>query len=178
MKELQGQFIKFMGNLEHKLAGLGVSLFDYPIDHICYRVADLGRFEVISKVLKKASVLHTTKFFHERYFHLFVLKKPLTYKSIAIHFIEFAEPGGSDLYSEGFQHIELLTTKPLTKIVRDKQKLKKLLFEDKYGEEQYLKWPDKSAVKLTPYSIIIKSMLEDDPIITLNKSQYGEQSRK
>lgn len=167
MKELRGKFIKFMSSMEHKLAGLGVSIFDYPIDHICYRVADLKRFQKISKSLKKASVLYTTKLFHERHFHLFVLKHALTYKGISINFIEFAEPGGSDSYNEGFQHIEFLTTKTLEGIVSDKNKLNTLLFEGKFGEEQYLKWPDKTALKLTPSSIAIKSMLEDNPTITV-----------
>jgi len=160
--------MQFATHLEKKLTALNLSFNDFPIDHVGYRAKTKKDFQNLFQLFQKASILYTTKQHHGRSFHMFVLKKPFEYNKVSIPYLEFAEPGGSDSYEKGFQHIELLTNKTIEEIVTNKTKLKDLLFEGKFGDETYLKWPDKTALKVTKVPLITKSLLDDESKIILN----------
>lgn len=169
MKKIHIEFQDFMSNFILKLSKIDISIDNFIIDHVGYRAATSDDYKELFDKFKRASVLYTIKNFHDRSFHLFVLKQPLKFKNITIHYLEFAQPGGSDKYDRGFQHIEILSNKAIESLFLNKTKIKKLLFEDKYGEETYLKWPDKTALKVSKRTIITKSLLEDNPKIIINK---------
>jgi len=166
MKNFTNQFESFMADLEGRVQHLGFSLTDYPIDHVAYRCATLSSFEELKKVFAENSVLHAEKFYHERTFCTFVLRKPLQYKDVRVHCLEFAQPGGSDAYDEGFQHIEFHTNKSFDNIVADKTQIKDMWFTSKHdSSEVYLKWPDKVCIKITSVPILTKALTEDNPRI-------------
>ena len=167
MREVRREFVSFMKDFDSRLSDLGIGLTEYPVDHVCYRVDTKQAFGEYFEIFKGASVLYTKKFFHGRNFLLFVLREPFSFKNISIAYLEFAEPGGSDDYNRGFQHLELHTNRNIREIVKDGKKLEELLFKGKHGDEEYLKWSDKIALKITSKPIITKSLLEDDPEIVL-----------
>lgn len=169
MQQIHKEFQNFMSNLILKFSKLDISIDNYIIDHVGYRAATLDDYKELFDKFKRASVLYTIKHYHDRSFHLFVLKQPLKYKNISIPYLEFAQPGGSDKYDRGFQHIEILSNKAIESLFLNKTEIKKLLFEDKYGEETYLKWPDKTALKVSKRTIITKSLLDDNPKIIINE---------
>ena len=166
MDEIQAQFVAFMSDIYQRSLGIGVDLTRYPIDHTAFRVANAEDFQKYLEIFKANSILHTEKFFHERKFMCFALRQPLTWQDVSIYFIEFAEPGGSDTYETGFQHVEILTPVALEEIFSSPQ-AKELLFSGKFGEDQYIKWPDKMVLKLKRKPIIVESLTEDNPQIFL-----------
>jgi len=168
MHVISQEFEIFMQVLEERLHTLGIVFSDYPIDHVCYRVANISEFENLQQKFMQASLLCTKKFFHERTFLLFVLRKPFVYKEFAIPYLEFAQPGGSDSYARGFQHIEFHTNKHIKALVKDTASIQDLLCVSKHGDETYLKWPDKVCLKVTAKPIITKALLDDNPKIFLN----------
>lgn len=165
MEEIRKEFVVFMKDHESRLLKIGISLTDYPIDHACYRVSTLADFERLFKEFGKISVLYTTKIFHERKFCMFVLRQPLTYKSFSVSYLEFAQPGGSDDYDRGFQHIEFITNVKIGNISKQKKKISKLLFVTKRTDEEYLKWPDKVSLKVRSVPLVSQALLEDNPEI-------------
>gem|GEM_PF-5161359 len=139
----------------------------FPLDHICYRVKTLDEYKEYKELFISQSRLYTEKFFHERHFHAFVLKEPLVYKSAKFYYLEFAEPGGSDSYERGFQHIEFLTNKHWEDMLT-KDLLIKYLYESKNGE-RYIKYEDKIAIKITDTPQITYALLEDNSKIFVNR---------
>ncbi len=86
------------------------------------------------------------------------MKSPLTLGDIAISCIEFSEPGGSDSYTTGFQHIEIITKRNLSQISNKQGIIKEYLFKGKFGDEVYMKWPDKVSLKTTSTPLIMKAL--------------------
>lgn len=159
------EFNTFISDLEIRLKDIGVELEGYPVDHVCYRAGSFTEYQALFNKFRDESVLYTTKHFHERNFYLFVLKDPLKYKSISAAYLEFSQPGGSDNYTTGFQHLEFYTNLKVEDLVKRNKSAGALIYKGKYDDEAYLKWPDKVAVKLTKVPIITKSLLEDNPTI-------------
>ncbi len=162
------QYIEFVGDLAKRHSSIGLTFSSFPLDHVCYRADSLETYTQLFDFFKSQSVLYTTKLFHDRHFHAFVLRKPLEFGGAKFHYLEFAEPGGSDDYALGFQHFEFMTNKILSTVIPE-SKLTELLFKSKYGEE-YLKWPDKIAVKFTAIPQITKALLEDNSEIVVKKA--------
>ncbi len=162
MTDFQPQFEAFMKQLQLNAASLPFSFSEYPIDHACYRVATpedyqntLAAFEALSSVVVSAP-------HHERNFHILLLKNPLTHNDLSVSCIELSEPGGSDSYRTGFQHIEFHATKDLQQLVAGNTDLAPYFFIGKFGDEHYLKWPDKLALKFTATPVLIKSLSKED----------------
>lgn len=164
---LEEEFNRFITELESRLNKINIDLEDYLVDHVCYRVSSTSEYQVLFDMFREESVLYTTKHFHERKFHLFVLKDSLKHKSISVPYLEFSEPGGSDDYSTGFQHLEFHSNLAVMDLIKGNPAGEELLYISKHGDEEYLKWPDKICLKVTAVPIITKSLLEDNPEIFL-----------
>jgi predicted metalloenzyme YecM len=162
MRDFQTDYEAFMKVLEDHAASLPFSFSEYPIDHACYRMATQKDYEEICAEFKNLSSEIVNAPHHGRNFHIFVLSKPLTYKNTKVSCIEVSEPGGSDNYPTGFQHIEFLTKLDLQKAVTGNKNLEPFLFTGKFGDEIYLKWPDKLALKFTATPVLEKSKSKED----------------
>jgi len=167
MENIRKEFVEFCELIEERVKEFNFDFGTFPTDHTCYRAATKEEYEQYRDLFIENSVLYTKKYFHERDFHMFVLKEPLEYKGFKFHYLEFAQPGGSDTYATGFQHIEFLTKKKWEDLV-DQNILDKYLFKSKNGEE-YIKWEDKSALKLTDTPQVTHALLEDNSEIHLVK---------
>lgn len=168
MERIRKEFSGFVDDFKRRLNEVGIDLSDLPIDHVCYRVRDQNDYKKLFKKLSAASLFYTTKFFHERSFHLFVLRQPLTHQEVTTPYLEFSQPGGSDRYERGFQHLEFHTNLSIHDLIKRGPKAGSLLFLGKHDGEEYLKWPDKVALKLTRKPVITKALFEDNPEITAN----------
>ena len=168
MIDLKQEFLKFMSIIELKLKDIGISINSYSIDHVCFRVDNQKDFRLYTNKFKSLSKVYSMKILHDRKFYIFVLKIPLKYKGIEIPYIELSEPGGSDNYSLGFQHIEFHSNVNIKDLIKNRDKLDDLLYRSKKSNEVYLKWPDKITNKVTKKAIITKALLEDNPTIYLN----------
>lgn len=160
MTDFHSQFRTFINDLERRLLRIGINLEEYAIDHACFRVRTIEEFEKFREELKVISVVYSEAFHNERQFLIFILKRPLIYDNARIYTIEFAEPGGSDAYETGFQHIEILTNLELSQLSKKPQEVEKLLFHTKNGEV-YIKWEDKVSCKTTNVSVFLKQITED-----------------
>ena len=158
MNNFQKEFEAFMTTLEGHCKDLPFSFSEYPIDHACYRMNTPEDYEQLCKAFQEISMVVINAPHHERKFHSFVLRKPLTYKNTKVDCVEVSEPGGSDDYTTGFQHIEFHTTQDLKKIASSIPSLASYIFAGKFGDEVYLKWPDKLALKFTDTPLVVKSM--------------------
>lgn len=167
MDSLHQEFSQFIVTLEKRLQEVGITLADHSIDHVCFRIANEEAFHKYFELFKENSILYTRKLYRERAFCMFTLRQPFQYKEQAIPYVELSQPGGSDNYDTGFQHIELHIPQGVADLVKDASKLGDFLFTDKYGEETYLKWEDKLVVKTTAVPLVTKSLLFDNPEITL-----------
>ena len=156
---LQQEFETFMSDFESKLTGVGLSLDKYPIDHICFRVSEIKNYEHFLKVFTKMSKLYASRIHNGRKFTIFLLKTPLTYKEFKINVLEYSEPGGSDNYDQGFQHIEFLSKDKMPKLESDSSII---------SEDAYVKWPDKIVAKLTSEPILIHVLSKSDALVKVS----------
>ena len=157
MRDFQTEFEDFMKVLEGHSQSLPFAFSKFPIDHACYRMATQKDYKEICTEFEKLSSEIVNAPHHNRKFHIFVLREPITYKGTKVSCIEVSEPGGSDNYPTGFQHIEFLTNLDLQKVVAKNKDLEPFIFTGKFGDEVYLKWPDKLALKFTATPVLEKS---------------------
>ncbi len=161
------EFCRFMEEMDNRISSLGLDITKYPIDHMAFRVTNQTEYVDFREKFKSLSVAYTTKFFHEREFYCMFLREPFVWKNIKVHFLEFAQPGGSDSYELGFQHIEILTPLSFNDVFPN-EKYKEMLFTPKYeGEEPYIKWEDKKVLKLKRTPIIVESFTQENPTVNL-----------
>lgn len=166
--QINREYSVFINDLKQRLSDLNLTFQSFPLDHICYRANSQKDYDTYFEFFKSKSILYTDKIFHDRHFHTFVLNEPFNYAEVKFYYLEFAEPGGSDDYENGFQHFEFLTNQHLEDVVT-KGKIERLIFKSKHGEE-YLKWEDKISVKFIDTPQITKALLEDNPTIVVNRT--------
>jgi predicted metalloenzyme YecM len=160
---LQKEYEIFMEEMAKRSKLIGLDIDSFPIDHVCYRAKDIESFNIFLELFKSLSVIYTVKTYHERKFYTFFLKDALTYKNISSYVIEYSEPGGSDTYDNGFQHLELLTNKSYEDILDMGSKdVKDLVFEGKFGDERYLKWNDKKVIKVKSIPLYYISLSDEE----------------
>ena len=162
MDTFQNDFDKFLIDLFLRLEEIDFPTSSFSIDHVCYRVQDNSSYQKAVNNLIESSRIHISKTHHDRTFNLFFLKSPLVSNGREVFVIELSEPGGSDSYVDGFQHIEFHTyTDNIALLLPSSNVPEELLFSGKYGDESYLKWSDKTSVKSTKRTLI-ETMLMDE----------------
>lgn len=166
MNDYQKQYADFVDKMLERCQPLGIDLSKYPIDHVCFRVKSSEEYHALLEDFVGLSVVYTTKQFHGRTFHAFLLKVPFSHRGVQSYTLEFSEPGGSDTYETGFQHLELASVQELEDLFTQLRQYPELFFEGKYEQESYLKWQDKLVLKVNLIPMIYRSTAEDNPTIT------------
>jgi predicted metalloenzyme YecM len=166
-RRFKQEFDTFISTIQKRFKKIGFSLSTYPIDHICYRITTQKEFEEITDFLKGSSTLFSEKVYNDRIFRIFLLKVPLIFEDVEIQVVEISQPGGSDTYQRGFQHIELLTNDSWHDTGLEDDVIEELATKSIYDDKIYLKWEDKIVVKATRKPVLVQALTEDDPEIVV-----------
>lgn len=91
----------------------------WPIDHLCYRVADEAGYQHWRHRLLTAGTLLAETPIGGRPIATFRLHAPLLHGEQAVHLVELPAPKAGSPYAEGWEHAELVTPVPLTELLRE-----------------------------------------------------------
>ncbi len=90
------------------LRGDGVDVSALELDHVCYRVADMGRYEALRTMLAQRGTLLGEHLIGGRPIATFSLYEPFLFEGRSIAVIELPAPKASSDYVEGFEHAEFV----------------------------------------------------------------------
>jgi predicted metalloenzyme YecM len=107
---------KIFSNLEK--AGFGESEFK-ELDHICYRVETMERYEEVKKGLEEFCSKSTEAEISGRPIFVCRLKEPLKYKHYEIRCLEVSAPRKDMFFQEGLEHAEFITKKKLSEFLEE-----------------------------------------------------------
>lgn len=97
----------FISQLHLRTSELANNLSGCYIDHVCYRVSDLARYEVLKKFFLSFSQLLTETPVNGRPIATFQLSHPIPVRGAKpVKVVELPAPKLQSLYVEGFEHIE------------------------------------------------------------------------
>jgi predicted metalloenzyme YecM len=81
---------------------------NWELDHICYRVETLERYDFLKKELMEVGELLAVNEIAGRKICTFKLAEPIFYQERKIEIIELPQPKKDKFYQEGFEHIEFV----------------------------------------------------------------------
>jgi predicted metalloenzyme YecM/phosphoglycolate phosphatase-like HAD superfamily hydrolase len=113
-KDLPKAIANFVEPLEAELAKLGLDGAYSSIDHVCYRVADLGTYEFLKREVQSVASLLSEAFFNGRPIAAYRLHQKVNLSSgRTIDVLELPAPKPGVSYKNGFEHIEVVTNDSL-----------------------------------------------------------------
>ena len=89
-----------------KRAGIDVS--EYLMDHVCYRVAEMSRYEALAHAWGLYAAKMHTSHVNGRPITVFVLQNPIVIAGRIIRVVELPAPKQLSLYPEGWEHAEFV----------------------------------------------------------------------
>jgi len=124
IQDILGNPIPFLTSIQAELAELGIDMAQFPIDHICYRVDSIERYQYLSDLLNETEELLIESPIGGRMISTFRLSEPIQFLGQHIELIELPAPKlGSD-YSEGFEHLEMVISLSFTEFMAQYPHLK------------------------------------------------------
>lgn len=120
--KLLGDYERFVATIDAGLETAGIDHFDLSMmDHICYRVETLERYDELFKAFGKTAMLLGESEVSGRLIATFEFEEPLEAAGWRIPYLELPQPKEGSPYPEGLEHVELVVVGSLSK------------FEEKYG---------------------------------------------
>lgn len=101
----------FLERVEEKTNELNISLLDYKIDHLCYRVETPFEYYYQKENLEKLGDLLAESLVAKRLIASYKLHEPIEYKGQMISVIELPFPKENSFYKTGFEHAEVVIDK-------------------------------------------------------------------
>ncbi|MEM7575617.1 MAG: VOC family protein [Bacteroidota bacterium] len=98
----------FLDQIFKSCTSAGLPLADYPLDHICYRVATTDRYQQLKTQLLSSNELLAETLINGRPIATFRLKTPLRYQDRQIELLELPSPKPGSPYAEGYEHVEFV----------------------------------------------------------------------
>lgn len=98
----------FLNELFNCLEIKKIDVSSLYLDHICYRVATLHRYDELRKELLKSNKLLVESDVNGRMIATFKLASPIQYKDRVIDCLELPSPKPGSSYKEGFEHVEFV----------------------------------------------------------------------
>lgn len=106
--------VQFLDRLFYFLGQDKIEVDTYMLDHLCYRVETIGRYEQLCKGLaEEGGVLLSGKEIGGRPIAVFKLPTPLAYRERAIPLLELPAPKSGSPYPEGYEHAEFVVDESL-----------------------------------------------------------------
>lgn len=103
----------FLTNLLSQLEPKPGALNHLHIDHICYRVATVSDYQELKIRLLADNDLLAESIIKGRFISTFRMAVPFRFGDRDIWLLELPEPKASSPYSEGWEHAEFVTDRPL-----------------------------------------------------------------
>jgi len=110
--ELLGDASPFLETIFQSLEANKVDVRNYELDHICYRVETIERYEALKKALSPLGKLLVESQIGGRSIATFQLHKPIVFQNRQIHVLELPAPKTGSFYKEGFEHVEFVIDTP------------------------------------------------------------------
>jgi predicted metalloenzyme YecM len=98
----------FLDEIFLGLQKIKVDVENFELDHICYRVDSIERYDSLAQKLKRKHTLLAESNVNGRPISNFLLKHPIIYKSRQISVLEVPSPKRVSNYQEGYEHVEFV----------------------------------------------------------------------
>lgn len=98
----------FLDRVFSALTVTGINVEPYELDHICYRVAEDSRYDLLKGELLKAGTLLSEKEIGGRAIAVIQLNEPINYHDRQISYVELPRPKAGSSYLEGYEHVEFV----------------------------------------------------------------------
>ncbi len=114
MKELLGDYETFVVEISDGLRRCGIGRDEIAMmDHICYRVETIERYDQMKARLAKSAFLLGESMVSGRLIATFECEEPLKVDGWTIPYIELPQPKSGSDYPEGLEHVELVPFRTL-----------------------------------------------------------------
>lgn len=114
MKEIIGDYDAFVKNINRGLSECGIERSELAMmDHICYRVEELGRYHVMKRRLAEVARFLGESNVSGRLIATYECFEPLEADGWLVPYIELPQPKKGSSYAEGLEHVELVTIRSL-----------------------------------------------------------------
>ncbi len=98
----------FLEKIEKKLQSIGIKISQFEIDHLCYRVETIERYNKLKDEFSEYGVCLIESPIGGRNIATFKLHEPIEYNESIIDLIELPAPKKNSPHNEGFEHIEMI----------------------------------------------------------------------
>ncbi|MEL6717994.1 MAG: VOC family protein [Bacteroidota bacterium] len=105
---LQANAISFLTHLFQRMQSDSIDFQGFKLDHICYRVETMERYESLKEELLKIGGLLVESEIGGRSIATFRLDKSLIFEDRKIQILELPAPKTNNRYQEGFEHVEFV----------------------------------------------------------------------
>lgn len=112
IEQILGPIKPFLDELFNELAKDQIEVSHYELDHICYRVETLQRYQELVEQLSPLGPLLTESIIGGRPISTFKLSTPIRYQDRVISCLELPAPKVGSPYTEGFEHAEFVIDVP------------------------------------------------------------------
>ena len=113
MSQLHTPLEVFLGRLLSTLAARGVDVSIYEMDHVCYRVETLERYQALAHAWRLYFPDVHESLVNGRPISVFTLEQPLIRAGRPIKMIELPAPKEGSAFAEGWEHAEFVIDEPL-----------------------------------------------------------------
>ncbi len=106
--DLLGDVNLFLEKIITALGNDGVDVFNYELDHICYRVDSIERYKKYQNELSQLGELLTEAEINGRKISTYKLIKPVCFDERKIYLVELPSPKEGSPHPEGLEHVEFV----------------------------------------------------------------------
>lgn len=117
IEDFFGAITPFLDKIFAALQKDRIDVTDYELDHLCYRVASIERYETCKQLLLQKGILLTESIIGNRPIATFKLSTPIIYQGRTISCLELPSPKAGSFYPEGFEHVEFVIDEDFEKFM-------------------------------------------------------------
>lgn len=117
IEQILGPVIPFLNQVFEHLQEDKIEVNHYELDHICYRVETLQRYQELVQQLSSCGNLLAETMIGGRPISTFKLLSPIEYKNRTIYCLELPAPKAGSPYAEGFEHAEFVIDVPFPEFI-------------------------------------------------------------
>lgn len=116
-QEFQAQAHDFLGRLFEDMAAHKIEIpRHWKIDHLCYRVSSIDRYQILKNEFSKFGRLLIESDVNGRPIATYKLNEPIVFFSGVIDVVELPAPKQGKPTEEGFEHVEIVCDVPFAEL--------------------------------------------------------------